>query len=161
MRKQEPFGLPFQIGDAVLVSRIWTMEYQQAKNDRGEPIYAVKNRVFNRHHLKEPVWGQITGLKTAYYGSKSYEGDDCGWVFHPKKSRTFLLVRFGMRNKEELIINEDCIEHFPVISRVEIPDLYQNHPTWTDLDRKALSNDIKQNAKRDSTGRFVKMGGAK
>lgn len=146
----------FSIGDAVCVFRVRTVGY---KNNVGG-IRSWDERTFGTQDLKHPLWGQITGKKVAYEGYRTFDGDDAGNpVFHPNKAVTFWCVRFGMRNKEVLVTEEDISQEARIKlpeAYYTIPEVYQNSPRWTPQDRKALSDDIKKYAKRDSKGRFVK-----
>jgi hypothetical protein len=150
----------FRIGDAVQVKQVRTIHYETAKNDGGFIKNYQKDRVFGVLELKEPTWAQITGLKMVYEGHKTWEGDEVGWMFHQGTARSFVCVRFGMRNKEELIDGTDILEIQSAILPKWVPSIFPNQPKWTEEMKKVYRSEAER-AKRDEKGRFLNTGASK
>jgi len=135
----------YKIGDEVKVSAKISILKSQNK------------RILNRTELKEPLFGQIVGIKKLQEGkihmSWGYSADNYepGYLFDIK-TKFFWKVRLGLLNKSIYVKPEDLEK---TDEEIKIPVLYTKQPVWTEKDKEFLRETMKD-IPRDKKGRWVK-----
>jgi hypothetical protein len=148
----EKLSLPdrerFTIGDVVLVC---------ATVERG---CFSGERIIVRRPMKALKAGQIVGIRRIFEGTittEVYDGEGVNTSYlNPTSSEEVWLVRFGMKNREYMVRDEDLIiDSYALEGKYLVPILDGNWYSWTERDLAELRELVKEQS-RDSKGRWVK-----
>lgn len=142
----------YRIGDFVKVAAVIIKRY-----DEKLVVHYVSKPLY------KPIVGQITGLKTVYEGKVTAGYRSSGFdddysepaYFTPTKTLTFWLVRFGLKNKEHLVAEENLVLEEYVATYNELPNSFAVRQPWTEEAKAELRRFMKTEP-RDKKGRWVK-----
>ena len=134
----------FKIGEGVEVSGLVHMKLEYVKDGRDR-------RVLSRIPVP-PFSALITGKSVRYEG-EIVRGWDEPSFFNQSKCHEVWLIRQGLTNKEEAVLEDDIVKAWV---STDFPTRFMRQTPWSDDCRAQLRKDMAE-IPRDTKGRWLKV----